>query len=686
MKFFDFVTGRKAKYFVVIVWFLVVLLASGKAGNFEKVQTNTSESYLPGSAESLKAIQFEKKLPGGERLPGLIVYQRDSGLTTEDKAAVKANVESLNAVPLDAQVGDAVAVFAPDGKTATLAVAYEANGEDERLAKASERLTAFTDEVPEGLSAYLTGGIGYAADANEAFKSLNGTLLIGTVTIVILLLLIIYRSPFLWIVPLISVIFAEFLTRAFGTLIAESGAVVNGQSAGIMTVMVFGVGTDYALLLISRYREELMRHEDTHEAMRFALHRSVPAIVASATTVAAALFVLLLADNNGSRSLGPIAALGVLTAMLSMLTLLPALMLICGRRIFYPYVPKFQSTEHFASAGFWSKLGTRVHANPRRVWVGMIVLMGVMSLGWFSYSEGLAQNSSYIKEVDSVKGEKLIAKSLPKGATAPTVVIVKGDKAAAAQVRDKIATVPAVAGVSPKIDGENGVWRVQATLRYDPYTDQARKSIPQIRASARSVEGAEVFVGGATAIDYDSRKTAVRDNQVIIPCALVLVLLILIALLRAITLPLLLMGTVIASFFATLGVCAWVFDNVFGFPGSDPSLPLYVFIFLVALGVDYNIFLMARAREETLKVGTSEGMMRALVATGGVITSAGVVLAGTFAILGTLPLVFFAEIGFAVAFGVLFDALLVRSVLVPALVWQIGPKIWWPSALARESE
>lgn len=680
---FDFVTGRRSKWLVLLFWLLLVGVLSGKAGQFESVQVNSNESFLPGSAESLKALKLEQSLPGGEQLPGLVVFQRDSGLTGEDKAYVKEAAAGLAEDPIDGQVGQPRAAFAPDGRTATLIVAYEANGADERLNEAEERLDSIAANAPNGVEAYLTGGIGYASDATEAFESLNSTLLIGTALVVITLLLLIYRSPILWILPIIAVAFAEMLTRAAGTLISEAGATVNGQSAGIMTVMVFGVGTDYALLLISRYREELRRHEDHHDAMRFALHASVPAIVASAATVASALFVLLLADNNGTQSLGPMSAIGVLLAMLSMLSLLPALMLIAGRRAFWPFIPRFHSSEHFEARGFWAKLGERVRARPRRTWALVLLVLGVMALGWTTYNEGLNQNNAYTSKVDSVRGEELLTESLPPGATGPTLVFVEGSEAAAAQAAEIVAAQSAVAQVSEPVRAE-GVSRFEATLKGDPYTEQSRATIPQLRAALQQVEGGEVLVGGPTAIDYDNRKASKRDNRVIIPVALVLVLIILILLLRAIVLPVVLMLTVIASYFATLGASLWVFTEIFGFPGVDPGIPLYVFIFLVALGVDYNIFLMARAREETLKVGSDEGMNRALVATGSVITSAGLVLAGTFAILATLPLIFLVETGFAVAFGVLVDALIVRSVLVPALVWDIGPKVWWPSALAKD--
>lgn len=685
MKFFDFVTGRKTKFAVLAVWLLVVVLAAGKAGQFEDAQNNESESYLPGSAESLKVVELEKTLPGGEQVPGLVVYRRAGGLTKGDKAAVAADAAALKKDGIVGQLGEPALIFAKDGETAVMTIAMRATGESEKLEKAAGRLRELADSSPPGLEAKLTGGIGYSDDAIRVFNSLGGTVLIGTLLVVIVLLLLIYRSPFLWLMPIIAVGLAESVSRAFGTLIAEAGMIVNSQSATVMTVIVFGVGTDYALLLIARYREELRRHEDTHAAMRFALHRSVPAILASGATVAAALIVLLLAENNSTQSMGPIAAIGVVTAMFSMLTALPALLLVVGRNAFWPFVPHFRSSDHFAAGGFWHRLGQRIVANPRVIWLGMLAVMAVMASGWTAYSDELTQTSAYRDKVDSVEGEKLLAKSLPKGVTAPTVVVVRGNRDTAERVADVVRKDPLVANVSNKFleDKTKRLVRVEATLKADAYSDAARAAIPRIRHSlSRAAPGAAV-IGGPTAIDYDSRKAVARDNKVIIPVALVLVMLILITLLRAIALPLLLMASVVVSFFASLGTCYWLFDVVFSFPGADPGLPLFVFIFLVALGVDYNIFLMARVREESIRAGTREGVMRGLVATGGVITSAGLVLAGTFSIMASLPLVFISEVGIAVAFGVLFDALLVRSVLVPALVWDIGSRVWWPSALRR---
>lgn len=682
---FDFVAGRRGKWIVVLVWILLLGFAGAKAGGFEDAQVNDSESRLPESAESLAALQLEKKLPGGEQTPGIVVFQRADGLTKSDKAAIEEAAESLRSKPLVDQVGQPQIFFTPDGKTATLNVAYEAKGRDDALGEAAYRLRALADAAPDGVEAYLTGGIGYGDDAASAFESLDTKLLLGTALVVIVLLLLIYRSPFLWMIPLVAVLFAESLTRAAGTVLAENGMAINGQAAGIMTVLVFGVGTDYALLLTSRYREELRRWPDKHDAMRSALHASVPTIVASGTTVAAALFVLLLADNNGTQALGPIAAFGVIFAMIAMLTLLPALLLVFGRRAFWPFVPKHEHADYFPEHGFWTRLGRRVQAHPRRTWLLAFSLMAILALGLTSYSENLTQNRSYTNEVDSVRGEELLKRSLPPGYTAPTTVIIRGDEAAVQQAREVLESDREVAQVLPGAISAGDLTKISVTFRSDPYASEARSAIPRLRAELSSNVDGETLVGGPTAVNHDQRESSRRDSRIVIPVALVLVLLILITLLRALVLPVVLLATVVASFFAALGASAFAFEYFFDYPGSDPSMPLYVFIFLVALGVDYNIFLMARAREETIRHGTAEGMLRALAATGGVITSAGIVLAGTFSILMTLPLIFMVEIGFAVAFGVLFDALVVRSVLVPALVFDIGPKIWWPSKLAAEN-
>ncbi len=607
----------------------------------------------------------------------------------------------------------------------------------------------------------MTGGAGFSADAIEVFEGINGTLLLAALSLVIFLLIVIYRSPFFFLIPLAAVIFAETLSRSIGYGISELGVTINGQSSSIMSVLVLGAGTDYALLLVSRYREELHHTADKHEAMRTALASAGPAIFASAATVIAALLCLMLAKVNGTAGLGPIAAMGIACAALSMLTLLPALLTIFGRRAFWPFVPHTPETapapdavserarrgvvegsgalallevvlasllvlvllplvllnwvlrrlsgrripslvvgpldrrfftpyevrrhrlEHAADAthGFWAKVGQRVSVSPRRVMGGTIALLLVLCAGFAFFSTELTSEDTYIDEVESVEGQTLLNKSFPAGTTALTDVIVP-ERSEVPRVRAAVAGVDGVETVSqPVAEGAPGTL-VQATLEPNPYSTTAFDLVEPIREAAHEASP-EALVGGPTAVEFDVRDAAGRDSVVIPPIILLVVFLILVGLLRAVAAPLVLIGTVILSFLAALGVGYFFFDVVFGFPGSDPSLPLFAFVFLVALGVDYNIFLIARAREETIKHGSEQGILRALAVTGAVITSAGIVLAGTFSVLAVLPLTFLTELGFVVAFGVLLDTFLVRSVLVPAIALTLGDRFWWPSALSR---
>ena len=477
-------------------------------------------------------------------------------------------------------------------------------------------------------------------------------------------------------------ILAELTSRGMGYLLAEAGVTVTGQSGGILPVLVFGAGTDYALLLVSRYREELRRHEDKHDAVRVAMRKAGPAIVASAATVMAALLTLSLAEVTGTAGLGPIGAGGVGLAMVAMLTILPALLAITGRRAFWPFVPRFGSEGIDETHGTWSRIARWVGRGPRRVWIGTTAVLLVLCLGLTQLNSDLTSGNGFRNEVDSAEGQKLIEQSFPAGANAPTNVVVT-DEAKLDAVRDAVARAPGVAEISPiEEQGPTGT-KLEATLDQDPLSTAGFDLVPGIRAAAHAAGGEDALVGGPTAEEYDLRQSAARDNRVIVPIALTVVFLILMALLRAVVAPLVLIATVILSFGAALGLATFFFDKVFDFPGIDPTLPLFAFIFLVALGIDYNIFLMARVREETIAHGTREGTIRGLAVTGTVITSAGIVLAGTFSALAVLPLVSLTEIGFTIAIGVLIDTFVVRTLLVPALVLEIGDRVWWPSALAR---
>jgi RND superfamily putative drug exporter len=531
------------------------------------------------------------------------------------------------------------------------------------------------------MNVHIAGAGGQAADAAEAFEGIDSTLLFATLGVVIVILLFTYRSPVLWMLPIFCAGISLFCAQALIYLLAKyADLTVNGQSQAILTILVIGAGTDYALLLVARYREELRRHEDRHEAMAFALHRAAPAIVASAVTVMLGMLCLMFAEMNSTAGLGPVAAIGIAVTLLVMITLLPALLVIVGRWIFWPKRPAYRSAEP-TQTGFWSKVGRYIAVRPRGVWVVTTVLLGIACLGLFRLeASGLSTEDSYTKEFDSIVGQKVLAEHDLVDQSNTVQVVANPDKAA--EVREAITGIEGVAEPAEPVT-QDGVSFIQAAISGDAASQATFAIIEDVRDAAHAVDGADALVGGWSAVYLDTKIAANRDNLVIIPIILVMVLLILMVLLRAVAAPLLLLGTVVLSFGAAMGISAVLFEYVFGFEGSDPSFPLFAFVFLVALGIDYNIFLMTRVREETLHRGTREGSLVALTSTGGVITSAGLVLAATFLVLGTIPVVFLAELGVAVALGVMLDTMIVRSVLVTALNLDLGSKIWWPSRLDR---
>ena len=680
--------GKRAKFVVFAVFLIFSLIVGGAfSGKFESVQENETASFLPGKAESVKSLEAVKQYPGGEIAPAVIVYERPGGLTDADRKRVADDQASFAQDRPSIALPPQKPVFSENGEAALFTLPIRATGDSDRFENGMDTIRERVSGEQGGLTVKVTGAAGYGADAVKVFGNINGTLLATTALIVLILLIVIYRSPIFWAIPFFTVLLAESTARGLGYLIAEAGVTINGQSGGILPVLVFGAGTDYALLLVSRYREELRRHEDKHEAMRVALRTAGPAILASGLTVILALLTLSLAEVNGTAGLGPIGAMGVGVAMISMLTMLPALLVICGRKAFWS--PFFHTIPHVGDEGTdethgtWRRIGERVMASPRRVWVSGTVLLLLLALPVTQIDTGLTNGNSFRGEVESVQGADILARSFPSGLSALTNVIVP-DRAKAAAVRQALQEqTDLVAQVLPTVDGPPGA-RLDVVLKQDPFSTAAFEDTPELRRIARQAGGSDVLVGGPTAESYDYRKSATRDNFVILPLALLVVLLILALLLRALLAPILLVASVILSFFAALGTGIFFFENVFGFAGVDPSLPLLSFVFLVALGIDYNIFLMARVREETLRHGTRIGMLRGLAVTGAVITSAGIVLAGTFSALAVLPLVFLTEIGFIIAFGVLLDTFLVRSVLVPALAFDVGSRIWWPSALQHE--
>jgi RND superfamily putative drug exporter len=681
-----FATGRRTKWAVVVVWLVIAAVAGQFAGKFEEGQKNEQSSFLPGDAESVRALEQTKQFPSGDNAPVVVVYQaREGRLSAEDLRTITADQRALERDRPPATGEFTGPIVSDDRTTALLVAPIEATGDADRLVDAVDAIRERTSaDAPDGLQVKVTGAAGFARDTIDVFAGINGTLLIGTALLVFVLLIIIYRSPIFWIIPLVSVAFAEVTARGLGYGLEELGVTVNGQTGGVLPVLVFGAGTDYALLLVSRYREELRRHDDKHEAAALAMRRAGPAVLASGSTVIVALLLLMFAEVNGTSGLGPVCAMGIALAMLSMLTLLPALLCIAGRRAFWPFIPHVGDEASDETHGFWRRVGENVARRPRRIWLATTAGLLVLCLGLTQLNTDLTSANGFRDSVDSVAGQKLLAAAFPAGASAPTDVVV-GDAARVQAVRRALADEPGVASLGPVQRGAPGA-RFDLTLEADPYSEQAFDAIPRLRRAAREAGGPTTLIGGPTAQQRDFNVAAARDNRVIVPLVLIVIFVILVALLRAIAAPLLLIATVILSFAAALGVGSFFSMQVFGFAGLDASYPLLVFIFLVALGVDYNIFLMARVREEAQRHGTRDGMLRGLAVTGSVITSAGIVLAGTFSLLAILPLVVLTELGFTIAFGVLLDTLIVRSILVPALTFDIGARIWWPSRLARRRE
>jgi putative drug exporter of the RND superfamily len=671
---------RKAKWFVLAFW-LVVFFGLNAGNIFERfadAEQNRAVDYLPEKAESVKVLNQIEEFPSGERFAAVVVYRRDGGLTARDRAAVAADRAQLEQVATAGRPPRPI--VSRDRTTALNVVPFKTTGEGDIVTRDVDGVREAVAGAPPGLQVEVTGAAGFAADAIDVFESINGTLLLGTALLVFVLLILIYRSPIFWLIPFFSVIVAEVTSRGLGYLLSELGVTVTGQSSAILTVLVFGAGTDYALLIVARYREELRHQQDPHAAVATAMRTAGPAIVASAGTVMVALLCLALAEVNGTAGLALIGATGIGVAMLVMCTLLPALLAICGRRAFWPFIPRYGTEGADVTHGTWRRIAERVGWYPRRVWIGSIVALVVMSLGIVFFNTDLTTGNQFRDEESSTRGQDLVAAAFPAGENAPNTVLVPNPNQAD-EVRTALERRPEVAALGPVETGPPGA-RFDLILRADPYSTTAFDEIPKLRDAAKEAGGDGVLLGGPTAEERDLRESAERDTRVIVPLVLVVLFIVLAILLRAIVLPVLLIGTVVLSFLAALGVGAFFYEFVFDFPGSDPSLPLWAFVFLVALGIDYNIFLMARVREEALRHGTRPGMVRGLAVTGGVITSAGIVLAGTFSVLGSLPLVFLTELGFVIAFGVLLDTFIVRSVLVPALVFDIGPKVWLPSTLA----
>jgi putative drug exporter of the RND superfamily len=678
-----FPSGRRGKWMVLVFWILILAVAGSLAGKLTGAEKNDAQSWLPPQAQSTKVLALQSRFQSPNVYSAVVVYDRPSGLTAADRAKAASDATKFTTVSGVVRGQVAGPFIARDGQAIETVVPVNLGKNGWNAAgTAADSIRAIAQANAQGMAIHIAGPLGTAADSAKSFKGINGTLLFATLAIVIVLLLITYRSPVLWLLPVISAAVALTSAEALIYLLAaHAGLTVNAQSAGILDVLVFGAGTDYALLLTARYREELRRHEDRHEAMAVALRRAGPAVIASASTVIVSLLVLVIASLNSTKSLGPVLAIGVAVALLAMMTLLPALLVIVGRWVFWPTRPTYGSAEP-TSRGVWARVGRGIAVRPRVVWVATALVLGAMAIGLTGLkASGLTNAESFRGHPDSVIGQTILDHHFAGGSGQPVVVV--GNSAAASRLDSAFRATPGITGVTAPVIRDGHAW-LDGTLTTAPDSQAAYATIDRVRSSVAAVPGADALVGGNTAVNLDVQRAAAHDRNVIIPVILAVVFVILALLLRAVVAPLMLIATVVLSFAAALGVSALFFNNVFNFGGADTSFPLFVFVFLVALGIDYNIFLMTRVREEAGRHGTRRGALTGLAATGGVITSAGAVLAGTFAVLGTLPVTFLTELGFAVAFGVLLDTIVVRSVLVTALNLDLGRRLWWPSRLARD--
>ena len=676
------VSHPRLKWVILVLWLVLAAASAPLAGGLTDEQENDIAAWLPADAESTRALELQTELGSDpDLIPAVIVYERAEGLTAEDTAAVEADVAAFGR--LDALDGTVVGpVPAEDGQALQLIVPLNAGPDGwEAIAPIVDGIRAEAADGPDGLTAYVTGPAGSAADSAEAFEGIDGTLLFAALGVVILILLLTYRSPVLWILPIFSAVIALFCSQAVIYLLARyADLTVNAQSASILTVLVVGAGTDYALLLVARYREELRLHTDRHEAMTEAVHRAGPAVLASGGTVVLGMLCLVAAEMNSTAGLGPVAAIGVAVTLVVLMTLLPALLVICGRWVFWPVRPSFGSAEPSAT-GLWARVGTRIRPRPRATWVVTSALLLVACSGVLLLApDGLTQAESFRGTPESIEGDAAAARHFPAVAGNAVYVVTSADSAD--DVVDAVAATDGIAQAGePRVVGDQAL--VEAALA-DPFDSEAAyRTIDRLRTTLDDAGDGEALVGGNTALNLDVQDAAQRDNRVVIPLIMLVVLVVLAVLLRALVAPLVLIATVVLSYGAALGLSALVFDWTLGVTATDSSFPLFVFVFLVALGIDYNIFLMTRVREEAADHGTRRAALLGLAATGGVITSAGLVLAATFAVLGTLPLTFLTQLGIAVALGVLLDTIIVRSVLVTALTLDLGRTMWWPGRLAQ---
>ena len=713
-----FAAGRRSRWVVIGAWVVAALALAPLQPSLQEEAADESDTFLVRGSESAEAERLvDERFRAGSQMAAVIAYFREGGITSEDRARIQADafeicssarIPSLILVgtpyglacgeedPLDLSPGGPGLFVSADGSVVLgAALMTDESTQVAEAAAAAIRAVVPTPQGDEtGLRAFVTGEAGYDADRSAAVEGIDDTLLVVTVAVLLVLLLLIYRSPLVAAVPLIVVALAYLIAAGliYG-LVAADATTVSGQTTAILIVLMFGVGTDYCLLIVARYRDELRRIEDPGEAMARATERTGPAILTAGAIVVAAMLVLAVADLNATREMGPLLALGVAVMVAAGLTLLPAILAALGRRAFWPAVPAVEA-EGERARSVWRRVADLVARRPVGVAVAGCAVLVAGALGNLGGRETLDFSEQFRERPESVEGQELIQERFGVGRAAPVQAIT--DFEVAEQVIGEVSTgadtpVGEIYLMARSVSEDGTVAAAPAPgdlalaegyLRIDPFSDQATDAIPGLRQAAREAAGgAPVLVGGPVAEAYDTREALGRDTRLIVPITLALVLAILVVLLRALVMPLYVIATVLLSFAFALGAGSLAFTHLFDQPASDPSLPLFAFIFLVALGVDYNVFLLARVREERARGGdTAAATTRALERTGGVITSAGLVLAATFSVLMALELEALFQVGFVVALGLLVDTFLVRALIVPALAVGLGERNWWPSS------
>ena len=691
-----FITGPKTAWVTLLIGLIFAVLSFTV---FAAEETNVSpDNGLPDDSEVILVEQALAEMPGSEGTAAVVVLAKSSGeFTDEDIVWLQGEFDPMIQMPTGGAnelftefsnvevMGELFvppATISEDNTTAVLTIPMdEIDDVDEQAERIVEVRAIIAENVPAGIEPYVTGPEGFQVDLAGVFAGADFTLLLATVLIVIFLLLVTYRSPILWIVPLLVVGTADGMAGQIGRNVAAFfNITADGSITGILSVLVFGAGTNYALLLIARYKEELLTTEDRHEAMAKAVKGAGPAILASGGTVALALLTLSFAELGGNRALGLVCASGIVVAMIAALGVLPAAIVVFGRGLFWPFVPRFGGVNK-SDTGWWAKLGKGVSRRPVTVAILGIAVLGGLSVGATGITIGLPETEQFRVKPEAVTGIEVLAEAFPAGASAPTQVIAVNDRAE--DVVEAALASPLVA--SAEIVNQNDDFsRIDVVLDAEGGSEEAYGAIENLRENVQAVPGANALVGGDDATRLAVKQAYERDQLLVIPLILVLVFIVLVLLLKALVAPILLLGSVVLSFFSAMGAAWLIFQNVFGMSGLDFSVFLYSFLFLVALGVDYNIFLVSRAREESANMATTsrqptrQAMIKALGATGGVITSAGILLAAVFAVLGVLPLIALFQIGIIVGIGVLIDTLLVRTVVVPALAFITGDSFWWP--------